>query len=218
MRTSCALTVLFLFASFASTVRADIPAPGDRHYWWQFWRQEHKSAMQQAHEAEMARAARTRSLIVAVDDDIKDMRLEMPRELLKQLQTAALAPQEQRSPPAAQQNTMVAGVFLALSLSCGGLWLVRRRGSLRLPSLLLAAVSLLAIGTSLAWADIPPFGGRNPFYEKNRFFPDPTPQNLPPAPKDRIFVEVVEEGDVKLVVNRAQLAKLLEQSAPKSQP
>src|SRR6516165_1907331 len=113
MRTSCALAVLFLFASFASTVRADIPAPGDRHYWWQFWRPEHKSAMQRLQEAELARAARTRTFLVEVDDERKEALLQVPAELVKQLQTAALAPHEQRSTPVAQQQTMVAGVFLA---------------------------------------------------------------------------------------------------------
>ncbi len=56
-----------------------------------------------------------------------------------------------------RNHMLIAGLALAASLTCGGLWLVRRqgKGSVRRLALLIASGASLAIG-AVAWANTPP--------------------------------------------------------------
>jgi hypothetical protein len=90
-------------------------------------------------------------------------------------------------------HTIVAGSALALALAFGGLWLVRRGPTgTRSLALLFGAIAFFGIGATL-WADLRP-----PVPVGNR--------------TDKVIIEITDKGDeVKVIVNRAKLAKLLEE-------
>jgi hypothetical protein len=152
----------------------------------------------------LPRGARRVSLTVEVDDRVKEARLQIPANLLPPAAPAAPA----RGAGAWHLPTVVAGVALTLSLTTGGLWLLRR-GSTRRAAAAGLLLALFALGGTALLADIPPGRGR----------PRPQPP-APPGPAGTLLLpadvrlppnlvlEVVEKGDgVKLIVNKAALGK-----------
>jgi hypothetical protein len=151
----------------------------------------------------LPRGARRVSLTVEVDDRVKEMRLQVPANLLPPAAPTAPA----RGAGAWHLPTVVAGVALTLSLTTGGLWLLRR-GTTRRAAAGALLLGLFALGGAALFANAP-------------MFVRPVPQFAAPAgppatlllPADvrlspNIVVEVVEKGDgVKLIVNKAMLGK-----------
>jgi hypothetical protein len=169
-------------------------------------------------------------LVVVTDDNVKEARLEIPRKLLRNLRVDLGEEQEPDTrralAPLPRLHTLLAGVALSLALVTGGLWLTRSRNRLagRGLMLLLVAGGLLIVGSGVLWADIGvrpnPFGPRpgfNPFQPPNMkqppavFVPPPGALNL----VDKVGIVVVDKGDaITLVVNRDDLVRVVEKSAP----
>jgi hypothetical protein len=176
------------------------------------------------------RPAAVAPLVVVTDDSVKEPRLEIPRKLLRSLRVDL---GEEKEPdtrrveaPLPRLHTILAGAALSLALVTGGLWLTRSRNRLagRGLMLLLVAGGLLVLGSGVLWADIGvrpnPFGprpnpGPNPFQPPNM---KPPVVALPPGAislVDKIGIFVVDKGDaIVLVVNRDDLARVVEKSAP----
>ncbi|MBL8798701.1 MAG: hypothetical protein JNM56_32705 [Planctomycetia bacterium] len=92
--------------------------------------------------------------------------------------------------------TVLAGLFLTLSLAFTGLWVVRSRGILggKLAAVVLAVLGLLAAGGAVAWANKAPA---------------PLPPERLANNGDRVVIEIVEQGDaVKLVLHKSQVTKM----------
>jgi hypothetical protein len=148
----------------------------------------------------LPRGARRVSLTVEVDDRVKEMRLQIPANLLPPAAPAAPA----RGAGAWHLPTVVAGVALTLSLATGGLWLLRR-GTTRRAAAGALLLGLFALGGALL-ADVPVRPRPRPPAP-----PGPLPTLLLPADvklSPNIVLEVVEKGDgVKLIVNKGMLGK-----------
>ena len=143
----------------------------------------------------------TATVVVEVDDNIKEPRLVVPRKFAGTDKQAKPDANGSRGEAAPFWPTIVAGLALALGFACGGLWLVRQRGHVARGTMasLIAAVTLLSVGAAVTWADRAP--ARRP--------PPQLPKSLL-GQFDKISVETVEQGDqVRLIVNRQQLATLI---------
>jgi hypothetical protein len=99
--------------------------------------------------------------------------------------------------PRSRMPAILAGLFLTLSLTFTGLWLVRSRGLVgpRTVAIILAGVAMLGLGTALVCANAP------------------APRPALPAPiadnGDRVIIEVVEQGDaVKVIIAKSRVQKL----------
>ncbi|MFL5340139.1 MAG: hypothetical protein ACJ8F7_08300 [Gemmataceae bacterium] len=139
--------------------------------------------------------------VVEVDAKAKEARLVVPRGLVGRAGLDVdgedrLAGSGPRTAP------VVAGVALALGMTCGGLWLVRRhRAGARSVALLIATGTLLA-GGALVWGNAAP---------------PPREPALPQLYDGKITVEVAAGGDtIKLIVAPGLLTKLGKQPAPGS--
>jgi hypothetical protein len=155
----------------------------------------------------LPRGARRVSLTVEVDDRVKEMRLQIPANLLPPAAPAAPA----RGAGPLHLPTVVAGVALTLSLASGGLWLLRR-GTARRAAAAALLLGLFTLGGAALFANAPILN--NTFARPLPNFqapPGPLPNLLLPADvrlSPNIVVEVVEKGDgVKLIVNKAMLGK-----------
>lgn len=92
---------------------------------------------------------------------------------------------------------MLAGIFLTLSISFAGLWLVRQRGTLgtRTVALLVGGILFLAVGSAVLLANAPP----GPVIAR-------PVQPLGPI-QDRVVIEISDNGDtIKLLVHKSKLA------------
>jgi hypothetical protein len=100
---------------------------------------------------------------------------------------------------ASRLPTVLAGLFLTLSLVFTGLWLVRSRGLLgtRTAAMILAGAILLVLGgAAVLWAC--------PLHTAERALPGKG------EPADRVVIEVTEQGEsVKLIVHRSKLNQLI---------
>ena len=141
----------------------------------------------------------TYPLVLEVRADVAEAKLEIPRKMLGMLKGELQL--EEANPPAIagtpRLHTIIAGSALALGLSFGGLWLVRRgQVSGRTLGLVAGATLFLGIGAAV-WADRAPAR------------PRPAPQiNAPPrSPRmNNVVIEVVDKGDaVKLVISADKL-------------
>jgi hypothetical protein len=151
---------------------------------------------------------------IVLDDKAREPTLELPRKLVSSLRAAADGADDgtRRAEAAPVWRTVVGGLALSSALALGGLWLVRSRGrgGPKALALLVAAVGILAVGSSLLWADIPPFPRGRPAGG-----PPPRPIVVPGIPlSEKVTVQVVDGDAIRLIVSREQLAKVLEQSAP----
>jgi hypothetical protein len=171
-------------------------------------------------------------LVVVADDNVKEPRLEIPRKLLRSLRASRDEegePETQRAEaaPLPRLHTLLAGCALSLGLVTGGLWLVRsrNRSAGRGLMLLLVTGGLLIAGSGVLWADIGP--RPNPFGPRPNPLPNPFnpgPGMNPAAPlvlpdgitlADKVAIVIVEKGNaITLVVNRDDLAKVVEKTAP----
>jgi hypothetical protein len=165
-------------------------------------------------------------LVVVADENVKEPRLEIPRKLLRSLRADLGDEQEPDTrrveAPLPRLHTILAGGALSLALVTGGLWLTRSRNRLagRGLVLLLVAGGLLVLGSGVLWADLAP--RPNPFGPKPvpNPFPNPKPPVMPVLPAgvtlaDKVGIVIVEKGDaITLVVNRDDLAKVVEKTAP----
>jgi hypothetical protein len=209
MRKSCALALWLSFFSLLPAAQGDVTPlplpqqPVERQYWWQLWRPAPKPAVQRMTAPPQLPSC---PFVLELDDQADQLKLVVPRNLLKDLKVAEGPIAEPAGGLADSHNTLFAGMFLTMALASGGLWMVRR-GVPGFRVLVIGGALLLVLGGTLAWADIPPFGGpRRNSLEMWRQQRLAELQNLP-----QITVEVVEQGDrIKLVVSRDKLAKLAE--------
>lgn len=112
---------------------------------------------------------------------------------------------QQEPAPTNRNHLLIAGLALTLSLSMGGLWVMRRygRGSARALVLLVAAGATLA-GSTVAWANVPP--------PKKFDTPPPLPAALPTVFDGKVTLEIVFGGGdtIRLVLDKATYEKLKE--------
>jgi len=134
-------------------------------------------------------------LVIEADPKVAEAKLIIPKKMLGTLKGALDSEGADRyGSTVSPAHTIIAGAALALALTFGGLWLVRKGpGGARSLSLLIGAVTFLGIG-ALAFANSGP------------------PRPIEKPRWDKVVIEVVDNGDeVKLVVNKAKLAKALEE-------
>jgi hypothetical protein len=134
-------------------------------------------------------------LVIDAQPKAAEARLIIPQKMLGKMRSDAGQGNENEASAFAPSRlqTIVAGAALAMAIAFGGLWLVRRGpGGTRSLALLVGAVAFLGIGATL-WAD----------------------GVIRPAPvnrTDRVIIEITDKGDdIKLIVNKAKLAKLVEE-------
>jgi hypothetical protein len=207
MRPLCALSVLAVAVAAVGQACANPVFPPSFGWWKSLFRKDPKPTVRSTSPPALPSCP----FALVVEEQREDWRLVVPRKLLKDLKLAELSI---ATPPSGKfadsRHTLLAGVFLALALSCGGLWLVRR-GVSRPRVLVVGAILLLAIGGT-AWADLPPFGGPRLHEVQARILAQQ-------RAGQQIMVEVVEEGDaIKLLAGRERLAKMIEQTPPKAHP
>jgi hypothetical protein len=141
-------------------------------------------------------------LVIEIDDKVQQPRLEIPSAAFRF--RAALdgdASGERHADTGALRpgHTIVAGLAFSMALCSGGIWLVRRRGhpGVRNLTLLLTVTGAVVLFASVvgAWAASPR--------------PD-----LGPDAAERVSVEIKAKNDgrIKLVLTKKQLAKLVEQA------
>ena len=142
-------------------------------------------------------------LVIEADDRVRDSRLQIPRNPVGNVGSAAAAGEETSGRADAGRprlHTIIAGVALSLALTFSGLWFVRHRIRFigQSSAVLLAAITLLGVGGVL-WADIP---GPWPRPRPDRF-------PAPPPASGQVIVEIVDKGEsVKLIVNFATLREM----------
>jgi hypothetical protein len=142
-------------------------------------------------------------VIEPVDGKPAPAKLVVPKKLLGQMK-AELDTHDGSSAVAHNKTSrfsmFLAGMFLTLSITCTGLWLVRQRFiGTRTAALVLTGIALLSIGGAVLWANGPPPFRAAPVVDNS----------------DRIIIEVVDQGEaVKLVVHKSRLAKLVGPVAP----
>jgi hypothetical protein len=139
--------------------------------------------------------------VIVVEDGAKEPRLEIPRQVLSTLRASGDGNEgdTRRAEGLPRLHTIIGGLALALSLTLGGLWLVRsrRRFTGTGPALLLAAIAIATVGGTLL-ANLPP-----------PVEPKPTTPGVPLA--DQVAVQVVDHGDaIRLVGSQKQLGGLME--------
>ncbi|HLW68845.1 MAG TPA: hypothetical protein VKS79_26270 [Gemmataceae bacterium] len=155
------------------------------------------------------------NLIVQVDPNAKEARLIVPRSLLNRRagldvdDGTRLTEADGRS----NRHVIIAGVALALAMSCGGLWLVRRNRLNNSGLMVCLAVSAGLIVGTVALA--------------NARAPSPAPPPPQPAPvanlaklfDGKIRVETPADGDsIRLVVNQEMLDKIVKGAPTAPQP
>ena len=185
----CAVAVVLLASP--AVVRADIPGPGPRP-------RPPVPAPQPAADKSVP------MVIEVVDGKPAPAKLVIPKKFAGTMKAAIDA----NSDSAVAENapsrlpTVLAGVFLMLSLAFTGLWVVRSRGIFggKLVAGVLVGLGLLAAGTAAAWA--------------NR-----APPRLPPEPvadnSSRVIIEIVDQGEtVKLILHKSQVAKFVPMAIP----
>jgi hypothetical protein len=134
-------------------------------------------------------------LVIEAGPKVAEAKLVIPKKMLGTLKGALDSEGTDRyGSTLSPVHTIVAGAALALALTFGGLWLARKGpGGSRSLGFLIGAVAFLGIG-ALAFADL-----------------RPAPRPVDSPRWDKVVIEVVDTGDeVKLVVNKAKLAKALE--------
>ncbi|MDQ5837200.1 MAG: hypothetical protein M3379_10510 [Acidobacteriota bacterium] len=104
----------------------------------------------------------TTQMMIDPNTKSSEARLLIPREVLQQMR-ASLDGEDARGSALAFFNTggaqtVVAGLFLSLSLAFGGVWLVRTRGKRRLgtAALCVAALALCGVAATAAYANAGP--------------------------------------------------------------
>jgi hypothetical protein len=161
-------------------------------------------------------AAKDAKMIVELDPNAKEARLIVPRSV--SLRRGALDTNDDtrvtEAEPAGHNHIVIAGLALALSLACGGLWLVRKN---RLNStglaLLLVVVAGVA-GSAIVLANAPPPTSPRPLP------PQPAPvANLVKLFDGKIKIETPAEGDtIKLVVPPDMLAGMAKEGLKANTP
>jgi hypothetical protein len=154
-------------------------------------------------------------LVIEVTDKAQEAKVQIPAALFRyRAELDNPNKDEQRAYAAAQpgMQTLMVGLSLALALSFGGLWLVRQRSipAGRALALLLSTVAILAVGTAVVWANAAP-PGLDPIR--------PAKAGMKGEPTDRIYVEIVgkNEGNIKLIINKDKLVKILEEANKKAE-
>jgi hypothetical protein len=149
-------------------------------------------------------------LVVEVDDDVKEPRLQIPRAFLGaagERKGADLGP--------GRVPTIVAGLALTLAFASGGFWLLRR-GSSRYFASAVLALSLVALSATALWAD------RLPIVPPKPASPKEVGTLALPAGiqvSDKIAIEVVDKGDaVKLIINKSMAIKKSAEVKPEAKP
>jgi hypothetical protein len=137
-------------------------------------------------------------VIEVVDGKPAPAKLVIPKKFAGNMQSAIDA---QRDGAVAENSpsrlpTILAGIFLMLSLAFTGLWVVRSRGFFggKLIAGVLVGLGLLAASTAVAWA--------------NRA-PAPLPPERVANNNDRVVIEIVDQGEtVKLILHKSHLTKV----------
>src|SRR5262245_28643402 len=167
------LAIVGLFLGSTSLLRADIPSPRPP-----------------------VKDGSVPMVIETVDGKPAPARLVIPKKLMGQFK-AGLDTHDDTAiahGKTSRLSMFLAGIFLTLSITCTGLWLVRQRlVGTRTIAIILVSVVLLSLGGAVLWANGPPPGLRAPV-----------------ADTDRVIVEVVDQGEaVKLIVHKSRLTKVL---------
>jgi hypothetical protein len=130
--------------------------------------------------------------------------LSLPRQVVADLQTASLPPDEAPGPN--RLHTLMAGLALTLALAVGGLWVVRSRGRLGVAGLTLLLGVIAAAGVSCF-----NFG-------RQEAMPQP-PQPLQQTGVDTLaggtIVSVDEEDGIRLNLVRDELTRIAEAKPPR---
>lgn len=136
-------------------------------------------------------------LVVEVDEKAKEARLVIPQRFLGN------APAQPPRGGLSLLPTIMVGVALTLGLAFGGLWLVRKRGSVA--PLLLASVAVVGLGGAALWAN-----ARPPLKDERAPKPRPGLPVLPVlATLEPVHVETVPQGDtIRLIIPPAMKAQL----------
>jgi hypothetical protein len=165
-----------------------------------------------------APTATSAPLVIALDDSAREPRLEIPKAILNRFRASAEDGADdgtRRVEGVSPLHTIVGGFALSSAMAVGGLWLVRSRARSRGKTVgaVLIAAGFLALGASVLWADIPPYGRGRPVP------PPPAPEKIVAGItlSDKVTVQVVDGGEaIRLIVSREQLGKVLAKGAPNS--
>jgi hypothetical protein len=138
----------------------------------------------------------TYPLVVEAGPKVAEARLIIPKKMLGVLKGGLDGNSSDQRASLPALHTMIAGGALAVGLAFGGLWLVRRgNAGSRSLAILIGAVAFLGIG-AFVWADLA------------------VPKPVMPAATDKVIIEVVDQGDeVKLIINKDKLAKVVKDNA-----
>jgi hypothetical protein len=109
---------------------------------------------------------------------------------------------EQPEPATNRNHLLIAGLALTLSLSFGGLWVMRRYGRGSARALVLLAAGAVLAGSTVAWANIPP----------PKKFEAPPVAALPIAFDGKVNLEIVLGGGdtIRLVLDKDTYEKMKE--------
>jgi hypothetical protein len=157
----------------------------------------------------LRRTVQTTLTIEVAAREFRSTTLQLPRQMLDDLQIASLPAEEAPTRTGVGRErwrTLIAGLALALALTAAGLWTIRTRGRFGMGGLCLLLLVIAAAGVSCFH-----FGG-------NDTMPTPPPP-LQQAGSDnlagRAVVSIGETDGIRLNLNREELARIAEPPATK---
>jgi hypothetical protein len=179
------LFLLLLIVGFMSTF-ADIPSPNSN---------------------KVRRQPRPNPVTMRIQpsESASDAKLVIPRDILQQLR-ASLDGTDQQDAASVTSNgehnsrTIIAGIFMSISLAFGGVWLMRRgatSGKLVGTTAVIALIGASGIATGIALGNAPPY------FPRSLTSKILTPQLQWSGANGKVMVEVVADGDqITLVLPR----------------
>jgi hypothetical protein len=141
--------------------------------------------------------------------DSRSTTLQLPRQMLDDLQTACLPAEETPTRAGIGQGrwrTLIAGLALALALTAAGLWTIRTRGRFGMGGLCLLLLVLGAAGVSCFHFSRP---------ETMPTAPPPLQQAGSDSLAGRAVVGLGEADGIHVNLSREELARIAEAPAPK---
>jgi hypothetical protein len=136
--------------------------------------------------------------VIETTNNVGPAKLIIPKKFVGAMK-ASLDHQEKDTAVASNGSrvaTILAGIFLTLSVAFTGLWVIRQRSVFgnRAVAIMIASLLVMGIGAAIVLANAPP---------------PPLPAAKAADNSDKVVIEVVEQGDaVKLIVSKGRLARL----------
>jgi hypothetical protein len=190
------ISMALVIAAAAAVTRADIPPPRDLTPY-----KLNPPANQDWKPGE-TRTAGSGHFAVIASGDTDVVRLQIPRQVLQDLQAAAGNTATTSGMTGEQTRTLFAGVFFSFALAFGGVWIlkVRKHPAARVVAMLMIAAAVAGTATTVSWANAGPPG-------RVIYPPGTLPRALKndPSLDGTVVYEVKDQGNINLIIPTREL-------------